>query len=82
MTGSNSLTASYNGEKEYYRDEEIHYQEEGGLCQKLRSKKKTLALFTVDKETVETFVKENDLKFKSIEDLKKIFGYYNELAKS
>lgn len=81
MKGSNSLTTGYNGEKQYYIDEELYYQNEGQLCQKLKSKKKILALFSSKKEDVDSFAKSNDLKYKSIEDLKRIFDHYNELTK-
>lgn len=80
MSGSNGITANYNGEKVYYIGEQLYFQPEGGLCQKLKfSEKKILALFGDQKAEVEAFAKENNLKFRPKDDLIRIFDHYNSL---
>lgn len=81
MTGSNTLTTGYNGEKEYFIDEELHYHGNGMLCQKLKGKKKILELFGTLRGEVEAYAKDQSLKYKAKEDLIRIFDFYNSLAK-
>lgn len=81
MTGSNGITTAINGDKVYYISEQIYCQPKEGLCQKLKfNTKKILALFGDRKADVEAFAEENNLKFKSKEDLIRIFNFYNELG--
>jgi|GEM_PF-2624150 len=80
MRGSNSLTAGLNGEKEYYKDKELYYSVNQNLIKKVKSKKKMLKDFGLDKDILERFAKDQKLKFNSKEDLMKIFEYYDEQA--
>jgi len=80
MIGSNSLTTSLNGDKEYYIDQELYYHKTGQSCKKLKSNKKNvLTLMEDGRIEVETFRKENNLKYKSQKDLIRIFDFYNSL---
>ena len=80
MTGSNSITTAYNGEKEYYIGEQLYYHKTDGLCQELKvNKKNILRLFGDRKDEVEVFRRDKKLKYKSKEDLIQIFEFYNSL---
>jgi len=79
MSGTNTLTSAYNGSKEYFIAEDLYYHTEDQLCQKLPSRKNTMNLFGEKKMEVKKFISTNNLKFKSKQDLIRIFDFYNSL---
>lgn len=81
----NVIKPTYNasldvGDKNAYikRKSEFYYSKEGKLF-KLTSKKNTYELFGTEQSKVDSFVKANSLSFKRVDDLKKIFTFYNSL---
>jgi hypothetical protein len=81
----NSFTTKYNGgggDKNYhYIDKDRLFYKTGiaSAIELKKGKKKILKIFEDEAPMVEEYVEENKLNFRSEEDLKEIFKYYNSL---
>ncbi len=80
MKGSNPLTSSFNGEREYFVGQDYYYSINQEEFVKFKpSRKKLVRLMSDKRQQVEAFVRRTSLKFRTRQEYVQLVDYYNSM---